>query len=93
LKQAYSRLQNPKIPERLKQGNFTGKYIGDHMYRVWAYNKLDGLDLPKKIYDLIPEFNGRTLNKVLHSIEKNYGVTIDEATIQKLVDSMILIPA
>jgi hypothetical protein len=93
LKQAYSKLQNPKLPERLKHGNFNGKYIGDDMYRVWAYNKLDGLDVPKKIYDLIPEFNGRSVNKILHSIEKNHGVSIDDSMLQKLIETMILIPA
>lgn len=85
VKEAFSELRSPSIPEVLFPGNFKTVNLNDAEVRVWAYAEYDPIDLPKSVMDKVPHFDGRKTPDVLH------GIDLDLSVLRKLIDFEILV--
>lgn len=91
--QAHRRHRSEKVPERLRPGQV--KIIsmaGEHVI-VESYLGSDPLKIPRRIFDLLPRFDGRSTPEVITGITLATGLKVNPSLVRKLVDFKILEPA
>jgi hypothetical protein len=89
--EASHHVNSATIPMFLRMGEFTQEDVGDDIVRVWAYNKYNPIDLRKEIVDVLPFFDGRSIEEVLAQIGNETSVHLDERLLLQLTDYKILI--
>lgn len=90
---AYLKLTDNRIPAVLRVGSYSRINLNEVRCRIWSYNRLHPLDLPRGIADSLHYFDGRPPQQVLQTIFAEKGVEIDQLTLQKLFDYRILVEA
>ncbi len=89
---AYEQLKSEKIPPALHVGEYQVAKMESDFVRVWSYSRLDPLDLPKVLSDILHYFNGRPVMEALKIISEKEDIEIDKALLRKLIDFRILLP-
>ncbi len=88
--QAYRHLIADDIPPLIQVRPFKTMHVGPGSSEVYSYSKLDPLQLPKALTDVLHYFDGRPTDEVLQAIATENGLKIDKGVIRKLVDFDIL---
>jgi len=91
-REAHAALLSDAIPPRLRMGPINVVRIDGRSCCVWSYDGADPLDLPRRLMDLFPYFEGRSTEEALRAIETAEGVRIDPALVRRLVDFEVLVP-
>jgi hypothetical protein len=90
---AHGALLDDAIPERLVVGRLQILASGRHHVRVAAYSGLDPLDLPRRLVDVLPAFDGRRTEQVLRAIRAQQCLNVERGLVRRLVDFGILVAA
>ncbi|HSE40000.1 MAG TPA: hypothetical protein VLH08_04480 [Acidobacteriota bacterium] len=89
--EAFNQLNSNSIPKSLRVGKFTQEDIGDDFVRIWSYHPYNSIDLRKEIVDVLPLFDGRSVEDVLSQIGKETSLQLDDSLLLKLTSYRILI--
>lgn len=90
---AHLKLTENRIPVALRVGSYNRINLDDVRCRIWSYNRLHPMDLPRSIADCLQYFDGRPTVAILQVIFAEKEVEIDPQTLQKLFDYRILVEA
>jgi len=94
LQDAFSRLVEGALPSRLRR--VEGYRIASHdaeRVRLVTYSEYDPLQVPSGVLALLGHFDGRAVQTVREELEADYGVTLDDEFLGKLVDHGLLASA
>ncbi|MFO0759639.1 MAG: hypothetical protein U0359_24310 [Byssovorax sp.] len=91
-KRAYARLGSDLVPLRLRVGSFQIASQRDGGVRAVTHSHLDAIDLPSALLTVLPAFDGRPTEEVLHELAAR-GVGFEAGYLRKLCDYGILVPA
>ena len=89
---AYAALVDETIPAALQIGHLHVEPMGRQSYRVWAHSEGDALELPKKLLEVLPFFDGGPTARAQAAIVRAAGVKLDAQLIRRLADFEILVP-
>jgi hypothetical protein len=92
LRNALEGIHSDAIPDRLVLGPFQVVTASRSSVRVVGYSPYDPVDLPKKLMDALPSFDGRRTGDVLRTIERTAGLRLEPDLVRRLVDVGLLIP-
>jgi hypothetical protein len=81
------------LPKRLVVGSFEVVGSREGGVRAVTYSSLDAIDLPSALFGLLPLFDGRPTDDVLAQLKDTYGVEVEPAFLQQLVDWGVLAAA
>jgi len=90
--EAYRRLCSDHVPDRLRLAPFEVVDAGPDYLRVVSYNGLDPLELPRRLVDVLPSFDGRPTRETVHRIRTEHGIRLEAGLVRRLVDFGILVP-
>jgi hypothetical protein len=94
LRSRHADLVAPRIPARLRLAPLTSTAVGRKATTVVTYSECDGLDLPNKLLLALSEFDGQaTTATARRRVAQRHDLTLDDATVQQLVDHEILVDA
>ena len=88
---AWDALVSDTLPDRVRLGaqvKFT--QIGRRTVRVDGYSGIDELSIPRALFDLLPEFDGRPTAEILEHVRQERRVRLEPALVRKLVDFGVL---
>lgn len=88
---AFDRLRDEDLPERLVPGKLQIMSTGMDAVRVVGYLGSDPLDLDPDVMAILPHFDGRRTSEVLASLESEEGVRVEKNLLRKLADFEILV--
>src|SRR5215813_12147647 len=93
VREAHARLKSKRSPERLRVGPL--QIVSMHEARSWivAHSPLDPLDLPTKLLEVLPYFDGRPTEDALKAIAAEHGINLDASLVRKLTDFEVLVSA
>jgi hypothetical protein len=90
---AYAELLSDEIPERLQAGSVQLIQFDAQRCRAVTYSGYDPLELPRRLLDTLPYFDGRPVGASLRAVEDEERLRLRPALVRKLVDFEILAPA
>jgi len=90
---AHDELLSDHVPLALRPGAVQIVASDRDFVRVWSYSHYDPVAVPKGLLDVLCWFDGRPTAEAVRAIEAARGVKLDAATVRKLVDFGILVPA
>ncbi len=90
LKDCFSEMKAPNIPDHLGPGLFKSVVLNDEKVRVWGYSQYDPIDLPRTIFQSLSSFNGSPNTVVLQRLHER-GIILTPEWLRKLYDFGILI--
>jgi hypothetical protein len=88
---AYQRLTSQEVPPTLSVGSFHLIQIQRGVSRINTYSDYDPLDVPGAVMEALPYFDDRSTEDALAKIEKERGLRLDPALLQKMVDFGLLV--
>jgi hypothetical protein len=90
----YQRLVSTDMPDRLRfRGAQLGVVpLGDDIFELHTFSKLDPIALPASVYHALTHFDGRPTTDVLAEVRLLVGDAFDETLLRRLVDYRILQP-
>jgi hypothetical protein len=91
--EAFSKLHQQIIPDRLRLGQITREPLPNNMIRVVGYSKYDPLDLDKKLLDVLEYFEGMSWSEAVEWIGKRIGIHISQEMVLNLYEYNILVDA
>jgi hypothetical protein len=89
----YGSLLSDRIPERLEVGPFKIIQSDGDRFFIDSYRGYDPLLLSRRVFQLLPEFDGRPTEEVLAELPEKHGVRMSPGLVRKLVDFAVLEPA
>ncbi len=87
---AYRELLDPQLPERLEPAPFELVQIETGRLRVVGYSRLDPLDLPAQVFQVLHYFRGRNTRAAVQAIQQEENIALSDDLILKLKDFGIL---
>jgi hypothetical protein len=94
VREAHARLRAPAIPAGpLRRSPFIATDVGASAVRVTTYSGMDPLTLPRALFDVLGDFEGRTAASAIAAIEAEQGLTIEPDVVGRLIDFQVLLPA
>jgi hypothetical protein len=94
LRAAHGALQRTEAPDRLRLGTVTTSRRPDGTVGLMGYSPHDMLVVPAPLAEALHHFDGRHwTSEVCEELESRLGITIDHATLVRLVDFGVLRPA
>jgi hypothetical protein len=91
--ESYRALTSEDLPPVLEVGSMQLAQMTRTSTRVSTYSGYDPLDVPHRVMELLPYFDGRPTEDVLAAIADERGVRLEPDLVRKLVDFMLLVPA
>lgn len=79
------------LPARLAVGAFQTIVTGRERVRVVTYSPYDPLELPRRLVDVLPYFDGRPTVEALRRIQNERGVNVQPDLVRRLVDFGVLV--
>jgi hypothetical protein len=92
-RKGYDRLVSTDVPDRLRVGTYEIVQTTPERTQIVSYSKLDPLDLPTVLIQLLPFFDGRPKEEVLEQLRNEAKLNLSEGLVRKLVDYNVLVPA
>ena len=94
VREAHARLRAPAIPTGpLRRSPFIATNLGATAVRVTTYSGMDPLTIPRTLFDVLGDFEGRTASSAIAAISAERGLTIEPDVVGRLVDFQLLLPA
>jgi hypothetical protein len=90
-RQAYRALLSTDLPRAARPGNFRVQPLGDGQAQIVSYSECAPLLLPTDVLNLLPYFEGRTVDNALKMIEEQEQTEMEPALVRKLLDFEILV--
>ena len=82
-----------QLPAAHKVGAFNVLRVGPEANTVSTYSGYDPFELPHKLLEVLPYFDGRPVAQALAAIAAERDIKLERALVRKLVDFKILVPA
>jgi hypothetical protein len=92
-REAWRRLVDDALPERLRAGAITLALHADGSALATGYSSIDPLRLAPEVLEVLPHFAGRTVTEARAAIAADLGYDIEPALIRLLVDFNVLVDA
>jgi hypothetical protein len=89
----FSQLASEELPPSLRVGNLNILSMDHESCRLTTYSPIDPLDLPRRLIDVLPYFEGRSIPNALAVIQENEGIQLSPELVRRLTDFEVLIPA
>lgn len=87
---SYRELLASDVPDRLRPMPVEAAPVGADRVRVVGYTRLDPLEMPRALYDVLHVFDGRSTRAALRTIASSGGPSIDVAVVRRLIDHGVL---
>jgi hypothetical protein len=81
---------HPRFPEALRMGDLSVQATKGPTIRVSVHSRLDPVELPLELFNVLPLFDGRPMRDALHQIEQQHGLKLRADLVSGLVDFQIL---
>ena len=91
-REAYDEISSEQLPAALKVGVFNVLRLGPDSNTISTYSGYDPIELPNKLLEVLPYFDGRPVAQALAAIAAERDVKLDRALVRKLVDFKLLVP-
>ena len=91
-REAYDEINSEQLPAALKVGAFNVLRMGADANTISTYSGYDPIELPNKLLEVLPYFDGRPVAQALAAIAAERGLKIDRKLVRRLVDFRVLIP-
>jgi hypothetical protein len=88
---AHARLLATDVPSVLRAAPVQVARWEGGTVRLRTYSSYDPIDVPRRLLDVLPHFDGRPTAEALRAAEAD-GVALDEETVRMLVDFEVLVP-
>jgi hypothetical protein len=92
-RKAFGALLATSLPRAVRPGDFRVKPLGNDQLQIIAYRESAPLLLPAVVLNLLPYFEGRSVDEALKMIDEQEQIEMEPALVRKLVDFEILVPA
>lgn len=92
-RQAYGALLSADLPEAVRPGSFHIQPLGDGQVQIVSYSEYAPLVVPSVVLNLLPYFEGRTVDEALKAIDEQEDIELEPALVRKLLDFEILVTA
>jgi hypothetical protein len=94
VRETHARLRAPAVPAGpLRRSPFIATNVGARAVRVTTYSGMDPLTMPRTLFDVLGDFEGRTAASAIAAIEAQHDLTIEPDVVGRLVDFQVLLPA
>lgn len=90
VRNAFEAVKSQDLPERLTIREFQIVSSRREGVRVVGYSATDPLELAPGVFEMLPYFDGRPVEKTLRSIRTDLGVEVEKDLVRKLTDFEIL---
>ncbi|HLL54054.1 MAG TPA: hypothetical protein VK447_10930 [Myxococcaceae bacterium] len=92
-REAYDRLMNPTLPEKLAVANFWVVRRGPEVSHLFGYSPTDLLELPSVLVLLLGRLHGRAVAEVPGFLERESGLAMPPDIVRQLLDFGVVTPA
>ena len=92
MRAAWERLRSEETPPRLRPTQLLVIRSTKKKLRVLSYSNYDPIEMPRRLFDALPAFDGRPTDEVLASIVDEGGPRISAPLVRKLADFGVLAP-
>jgi hypothetical protein len=89
-REAHARLSSNELPERIRHRRLRVVSITGDTARIETYSAIDPLAIPKKLFDVLHRFDGRTTAETVTTIENDHGLRLSPGLVRKLIDFDVL---
>lgn len=89
-RQAYGALLSTELPRAARPGNFRVQPLGNDQVQIVSYSEYAPLLLPSVVLNLLPYFEGRTVDEALKMIDEKEQIEMEPALVRRLLDFEIL---
>jgi len=79
------------LPRAVRPGNFRVQPLGEGQVQIVSYSEYAPLLLPAVVLNLLPYFEGRTVEEARQAIDEQEQTEIELALVRKLLDFEILV--
>jgi hypothetical protein len=90
-RKAFGALLSADLPRAVRPGNFRIQPLGNDQVQIVSYSENAPLALPSVVLNLLPYFEGRTVDEALKAIDEQEQVVLEPALVRKLLDFEILV--
>lgn len=90
-REAYDELNSERLPAALKVGPFNVLRMGPDANTISTYSGYDPIELPTRLLEVLPYFDGRPVAQALAAIAAERGLKIDRKLVRRLVDFRVLV--
>jgi len=90
-RRAYRALLSADLPRAVRPGNFRVQPLGDDQVQIVSYSEYSPLLLPAVVLNLLPYFQGRTVDEALKAIDEQGQIELEPALVRRLLDFEILV--
>jgi len=89
-RQAYGALLSLDLPRAVRPGSFQIQPLGNEV-QIVSYREYAPLLLPSVVLNLLPYFEGRTVDEAIKAIDEQEQIEMEPALVRKLLDFEILV--
>jgi len=90
-RRAFAALLSTDLPRAVRPGKFRIQPLGDDQVQIVSYSEYAPLLLPAVVLNLLPYFEGRTVDEALQAIDEHEQTEVEPALVRKLLDFEILV--
>jgi hypothetical protein len=90
---AHRELTDEGLPSRAWAAAYHATVAGRDTVRLRTYSSFDPIELPRELLDVLPSFDGRPIDDVLHELEAELGISLTPALVRRLLDFAVLVGA
>jgi len=91
VRQAFNTLLSLELPRAVRPGNFNIQPLGNDQVQIVSYSANAPLLLPAVVLNLLPYFQGRTVEEAIQVIDEQEQIEMEPALVRRLVDFEILV--
>jgi hypothetical protein len=91
--QAFNALLSMDLPRAVRPSHFNVQPLGNDQVQIVSYSANAPLLLPAVVLNLLPYFQGRTVDEAIQAIDEQEHIEMESALVRKLLDFEILVEA